>query len=929
MPRPESLENILNVVIRPEFTAWHVLRHDKKTESFDPLRLLQSFLESGIDLESAARLFDKVVDAIRRIAQIDTITQDRIYNMVVDALMETSGKNAQIWLANYTSIFGSEHEEGLTSSEYVNVRQRGELKRQVLLYLCEAYSVDAEDKVRALLGDEEFTLLADQLIKIVRYCGFYRVRRDFLNRLLTELAERSVKSIIPSKSFDPESALSRLRDIAQSIVLARDESQTNRTAGLNVLTTAVEDMAAILLRRFGVVTRRNTMGSLKQLADLVGAVSSIDKADVDLTSVSFRARAFPDLERIADDLKSALALHRRPVKQFWMVCEELRVAIAEEHVLRACRCAEDMLASAKLIVNPDERLATLLAYDYSKTPAIEYLEALATILDDRGFTAHRADDGEFVDVECDLDNHKLLDFGRVLRVRVAFAANDWNAPAAWMKQCIDDAKGSDEIIPVLVTNRKISRELITPLRTTLEKIGRYLAITEPKAIESILYKPERLRDLVLAAIIPATARQTSAEARDYELPPGIGVGYEREFLMSALRQADDDKGETAARDTSAFLESVIREHFCFAYGTMLSHKGGVPIELRVANGQWDGRHFWGMRAYLAWFRAAGEVAKKNSNFAGHFGAIAPSQRALTELSQLLPLRNGYAHRSREVPRVEAKLFIGRVARTIEHLVAAKAGRCRGIVVSSNEQSVTLWTESRVQQVEHLETKHPIQVGALAYVSIEPPTLTPQVLVQCEECHAVAAVPSGRKGSSYTCSNGLCRHQNFLEGMWESLVKKGDTQISQLLKPQKRLWRPPKNLKVFISYALQQQDLARQIASTLENRHADVWHYMGRIVGGDPLIEDVGRRLNSANCGVFLISREFLEKKWTRAELDVLLHKFIETRSVRIIPVRINITHEELAEAIPFMRNIVSIPLTSPQELSRRIVSIVFKPPDPA
>src|ERR1700730_17140792 len=109
MHRTESLENILNIVIRPEFAEWQVIRHDKKTESFDPLRLLQSFLESGVDLQSGARLFDKVVHDIGRIAQIDIITQDRIYNTVVDALMVTTGRDAQIWLANYTSIFGSEH----------------------------------------------------------------------------------------------------------------------------------------------------------------------------------------------------------------------------------------------------------------------------------------------------------------------------------------------------------------------------------------------------------------------------------------------------------------------------------------------------------------------------------------------------------------------------------------------------------------------------------------------------------------------------------------------------------------------------------------------------------------------------------------------------------------------------------------------------
>ncbi len=623
-PPRESLENILNIVIRPEFADWEVARHDGKREAFNPLRLFQSFLESGMDLQSAVRLFDVVVDEVQRIVQIDVITQDRIYNVVVDALMATPGRDHQVWLANYTSIFGTEHENEAASPEYVNVRQKGELKKQVLLYLCEAYSVDHEDKVRALLGDEEFTLLADQLIKIIRYCGFYRVRRDFLGSLLTELSERSVKSIIPSRKFDPETASSQLRDIGQSIVLARDESQTNKVSGLNILATATEEMAAILLGRFGVVTRRNTMGSLKQLADLVGAVSSMGG---DAASTTFRARSFPNLERIVDELSKALALHRRPVRQFWAACEELRAALADQHILQACRLAEDVLASAKLIVSPDQDIAALLTFQYSTSPTSEYLQALAAVLGGEGFASYHPADGGFVDVECDFDEHPLLDLGRVLRVRAAFAPQDWDAPADWMRRCLDDAKASDEIIPVLVTNRKVALPLIASLQEELEAIGRYTAIIESRSVEGILYRPQRLRDLVLAAIIPAGVRPTKTDGHEYDLPPGISAGYEREFLSAVLADADDDRGESAARNTGVFLESVIREHFCFAYSTLMARRGGVPIELRVANGQWDGRALWGMGAYLNWFRAAGELAKQNTRIRACRSGSAVSPRA--------------------------------------------------------------------------------------------------------------------------------------------------------------------------------------------------------------------------------------------------------------------------------------------------------------
>ena len=189
MPRNDGLETVFKVIIRPEYKEWEILRKDNETESFDVLKLFQSFLECEIDLDSATQLFDSVIEELKHINQTDKITHSRIYDTVLNCISSFPHENSRLWLSNYTSIFGIESLHYLDSDKLINIRQKGILKKHVLQYLCGVYDTDDESEIREILGDTEFTILAERMIKIIRFCGFYSVDRVFLYKFFDELEQ--------------------------------------------------------------------------------------------------------------------------------------------------------------------------------------------------------------------------------------------------------------------------------------------------------------------------------------------------------------------------------------------------------------------------------------------------------------------------------------------------------------------------------------------------------------------------------------------------------------------------------------------------------------------------------------------------------------------------------------------------------------------
>jgi hypothetical protein len=113
--------------------------------------------------------------------------------------------------------------------------------------------------------------------------------------------------------------------------------------------------------------------------------------------------------------------------------------------------------------------------------------------------------------------------------------------------------------------------------------------------------------------------------------------------------------------------------------------------------------------------------------------------------------------------------------------------------------------------------------------------------------------------------------------------------------------PPKeHFDVFISHASEDKDdFVRPLVDALTAMGLRVWYDERTLKLGDSLRQRIDNGLAFSDYGVVVLSRSFLAKKWTQAELDGLFARETQGRKV-ILPVWHNVTVEEVGRDWPLL-----------------------------
>jgi hypothetical protein len=103
----------------------------------------------------------------------------------------------------------------------------------------------------------------------------------------------------------------------------------------------------------------------------------------------------------------------------------------------------------------------------------------------------------------------------------------------------------------------------------------------------------------------------------------------------------------------------------------------------------------------------------------------------------------------------------------------------------------------------------------------------------------------------------------------------------------------KEWDVFISHASEDKiDFVRELAEKLSDLNVKVWYDEFTLKLGDSLIGSIDYGLTKSNFGVIVISKNFLEKKWTDYEYKSLITKE-EKGKKSILPIWHNISADEV------------------------------------
>jgi hypothetical protein len=128
---------------------------------------------------------------------------------------------------------------------------------------------------------------------------------------------------------------------------------------------------------------------------------------------------------------------------------------------------------------------------------------------------------------------------------------------------------------------------------------------------------------------------------------------------------------------------------------------------------------------------------------------------------------------------------------------------------------------------------------------------------------------------------------------------------QMSEPPKRSGSDGFTFDVFISHASEDKPVATEIANGLEARGFTVWMDSQQITIGDSIFKKVNDGLARSRYGVVLLSARFFEKGWTKEELAALAGRAYDGNTKVILPVRLDLTPQAVAQAAPLLGGILS------------------------
>lgn len=113
-------------------------------------------------------------------------------------------------------------------------------------------------------------------------------------------------------------------------------------------------------------------------------------------------------------------------------------------------------------------------------------------------------------------------------------------------------------------------------------------------------------------------------------------------------------------------------------------------------------------------------------------------------------------------------------------------------------------------------------------------------------------------------------------------------------PSKARW------EIFVSYASENRATAGFIADELQRRGMRVWFDQFEIKPGEPFADRILQGLDNSDCAAIVLCPRFLQKDWTRRELDILLTiEDIEGRQI-VILIAHKIQHAQLESLSPVL-----------------------------
>lgn len=140
---------------------------------------------------------------------------------------------------------------------------------------------------------------------------------------------------------------------------------------------------------------------------------------------------------------------------------------------------------------------------------------------------------------------------------------------------------------------------------------------------------------------------------------------------------------------------------------------------------------------------------------------------------------------------------------------------------------------------------------------------------------------------------------------------------RLEKLEKEFEEPIKTRKnqydIFISYASEDEDYANKLVLFLNSRGIKTWYAPVAIQLGDSILKSIEDGMRNSDYGLFLLSKHYLTKNWTRTEFDTLIRDYIE-KEKKIFPLWHGVTRKQIDDFSRVLSGLNAISTDKPMQV---------------
>ena len=130
--------------------------------------------------------------------------------------------------------------------------------------------------------------------------------------------------------------------------------------------------------------------------------------------------------------------------------------------------------------------------------------------------------------------------------------------------------------------------------------------------------------------------------------------------------------------------------------------------------------------------------------------------------------------------------------------------------------------------------------------------------------------------------------------------------------------------IFLSYATEDEPYVSELSDSLTYLGLRVWFAPLSLEIGDRLLDSINAGLNMSKYGIVVLSPAYINKQWTKYEIDILHRQHIEGEK-KLFPLWHGIEKNELDSWNPGLSGIIALKSSIPlQDIAKKISNVISK-----